>query len=230
MLLLLLPILGCQEATRPPSATSGTTVTSPPKKGVNTTPTKPSTKKPAPVVEDIYKVPVEFVRYVDKFYLLMGKAGLNNYRRPIQYMMDPAMKDAWAGTCTRSENSTVVRINPRFWWNNDFTARESLMFHELGHCILNRSHNDALDDYYDPLSIMHPNIIADYDLYTGNYRPYIRELFRTSPDKFTTLVYVPSYYWEHAYHSSVSTHIYREEFVTANAPVGHPPDRECGSH
>ncbi len=47
------------------------------------------------------------------------------------------------GTCIRGQGSLVITIRKSFWYQEiSFKnyAREALVFHELGHCILNREH------------------------------------------------------------------------------------------
>src|SRR5690606_26606207 len=40
------------------------------------------------------------------------------------------------GMCTRSNSYQEITINPRWWGYIGIEAKEQLMFHELGHCLL----------------------------------------------------------------------------------------------
>lgn len=53
---------------------------------------------------------------------------------------------------------------------------ESIMFHELGHCILYRDHSDSRQ------SIMYYTLMPTYD-YIQNYKSYISELFHINYTK-----------------------------------------------
>jgi hypothetical protein len=68
----------------------------------------------------------------------------------------------------------------RNWWfhkfkHNKYTVRQ-LIEHELGHCALNRNHNDELDINGRPVSLMHPVTFSDR-YYLDNYQYYLDELF-----------------------------------------------------
>ena len=54
--------------------------------------------------------------------------------------------------------------------------KELLMFHELGHCVLDRRHRDTLTPHDVPLSIM-ATIMIDVEVYKNNREYYIDELF-----------------------------------------------------
>lgn len=229
-LLLLLPLLGCQEASRAPSTATGSTVSAP-KSGKTSTPKK-STKNPNPETPDIYKVPAELAKYVDTFYAKMGTAGLNNYRRNVIMLMDPDMNRAWAGTCTYATDSNlaVIKISTYWWYNSDYVRRESVMYHELGHCVLNRGHNSSVNSFNRAKSIMSTGGLPYDDEYEDYYPEYMAELFRVSPTKFATTKFSAYIYYDTNYKSS-STSAYRVDYVSVLPPNSDtPPDVECGSH
>lgn len=67
----------------------------------------------------------------------------------------------------------------RYYWNSSdlssWSSKEQLMFHEMGHCILNRRHrNDTVNGYQ--ASIMNSYHFAG-PLYENNYNAYMAELF-----------------------------------------------------
>ena len=83
------------------------------------------------------------------------------------------------GTCTWGSTPTI-EIDIDDFGRLTETQREALMYHELGHCVLNRTHNDGyIDDSNCANSIMNRFIINQtcYDTY---YVHYINELFNLS--------------------------------------------------
>jgi hypothetical protein len=55
-----------------------------------------------------------------------------------------------------------IVLDKEYWARASYWQRESLVFHELGHCILNRFHVTAYDKDYNPVSIMHPFTFGNY--------------------------------------------------------------------
>ena len=59
------------------------------------------------------------------------------------------------GQCAHDENKPNTVIIDRFYWNTATDLeREFLVFHELGHCVLNREHLDDADIHGNCTSIM----------------------------------------------------------------------------
>ncbi len=82
----------------------------------------------------------------------------------------------------------IITVNPKVHCYNNFQEKEALFFHEMGHCILGRSHDNRLLPNGDPRSIMVPDNLKLYDpclyplggsckdnRYKRDY--YIKELF-----------------------------------------------------
>ena len=69
-----------------------------------------------------------------------------------------------------------IRINEAKWMYLGETQREILIFHELGHCVLNRLHRLDFGSDGNPASIMYPTVIAGI-IYERNKEYYLRELF-----------------------------------------------------
>lgn len=88
------------------------------------------------------------------------------------------------GTCTvYSSGSRAIHINPDFWYGHGLwegmpahaSSKEQLMYHELGHCVLNRDHlnsttsgiaNSIMNSYH-----------LDFSVYLSYYTDYLVELF-----------------------------------------------------
>lgn len=79
----------------------------------------------------------------------------------------------------------LIVLNTNYWDHPSFTTanKEQVMYHELGHCLLKRGHDDSMlviNPYYSvPASIMNTYHFS-YQVYTQNYSHYINELFRTN--------------------------------------------------
>lgn len=82
--------------------------------------------------------------------------------------------DAVIGRCRRDANGVneSIAIDPLYWKLATELEREYVMFHELGHCVLNRSHTSAAGQGGICLSIMEPGTGQSC---TSNYNESTRE-------------------------------------------------------
>jgi hypothetical protein len=69
-----------------------------------------------------------------------------------------------------------IRINQNLWRVLNNLSREELIFHELGHCLFNRYHENSLLPNGRPASIMNQYHLGA-TIYSGNYRYYLEEFF-----------------------------------------------------
>lgn len=72
----------------------------------------------------------------------------------------------------------TIKIRRESWKEASQDSREQLIFHELGHCLLNRSHSDSFirrGRYVMPKSIMSTSRISD-EVYKANRDYYKSEL------------------------------------------------------
>jgi hypothetical protein len=74
------------------------------------------------------------------------------------------------------EDGTVTIVKPYFLAQLDVN-REVVLFHELGHCVLNRTHVDGLTQLSIPESLMiiDPTLLTSY--YETNRNFYLNEVF-----------------------------------------------------
>jgi len=86
-----------------------------------------------------------------------------------------------AGTCSYgSRFPRHVTIDLPFWQNAGFYSREMVVFHELGHCILNRGHSEDRTANGYCASIMRSGTGSCRTLYNSQNRNYyLDELFET---------------------------------------------------
>lgn len=81
------------------------------------------------------------------------------------------------GECEQGLGTPTVTILPAYWNSATDLQREELMYHELGHCILERDHvEEELSDGC-PVSIMDPYTIEESCL-IAHHAEYIKELFK----------------------------------------------------
>lgn len=110
------------------------------------------------------------------------------------------------GECNSRRNE--IFIDADSWSNKDDANREWILFHELGHCFLNRSHRNELTSSWECLSYMKGGIEDGFDcslnLYSSKWREYyLDELFDSSTN-------LPDWYYLHqGYHINESDRIYQ---------------------
>jgi hypothetical protein len=99
------------------------------------------------------------------------------------------------GVCyTYSSGERKINIDPDYWKETETNPkkdemRESLIYHELGHCVLGQDHRETLTRHPDysflfPNSVMYPVIIGEEDFYSQFRTHYVEELL--SPGKVLT--------------------------------------------
>ena len=138
----------------------------------------------------VYTVPAEFEPYVQKFITEAKARGQNISINNLIIKYDAAVSPSYCATSnvisSQNEVQKIILINPLQCWQNH-TQLETLIFHELGHCILGRNHDMSLMPKGDPKTIMFPDDLTLYSpcvyalggpcdfLYRRPY--YIDELF-----------------------------------------------------
>ena len=81
------------------------------------------------------------------------------------------------GLCVHgTDGRNAIYIRKAWWDHASEYSRRSLVFHELGHCRLDRRHSDDLDQYGEKISLMHPVIVKGSD-FADREDEYLRELF-----------------------------------------------------
>ena len=93
----------------------------------------------------------------------------------IQDISNPVVQ----GQCFYNEEKPRKVIIDEVYWNNaTFLEKEFIIFHELGHCFLDRSHLDDPDSQGNCVSIMHSNPgVCNFFLTQNNREDYLDELF-----------------------------------------------------
>ena len=88
-------------------------------------------------------------------------------------------QDGVAGSCRfGSHINNEVTIDLGFWNNSSSLYKEFVVFHELGHCVLLRDHDESIDNQGRCLSIMRSGLTNCRDAYSLQNRDYyLDELF-----------------------------------------------------
>ena len=93
----------------------------------------------------------------------------------------PSLSGDVLGECFNyhGQETNVILMDATDWeWESD-EYRRVVLFHELGHCVLNREHDTTgriRDGYCTATSIMYPSI-DDVNMYVANWNDYMLELF-----------------------------------------------------
>lgn len=88
-------------------------------------------------------------------------------------------EDGVAGQCAYSSAApNLVTVDASFWDEANVLFREFIIYHELGHCILDRDHREDADGNGRCVSIMRSGLGNCQDAYgSGTREAYIDELF-----------------------------------------------------
>lgn len=101
----------------------------------------------------------------------LQKAGIQGY-------IESNLNGSIVGQCRISDGERSVTIDAVYWRSATLYEREMLVFHELGHCYLERDHDDGANRNGTCKSIMHSgltNCRMSYNQLTRS--SYLDELF-----------------------------------------------------
>ena len=119
-------------------------------------------------------------RYLDDFMEEGNRRGfkINYETKKIEARLELHQDDAKLGWCTyNSETPNSITINSLYWDVLSALEKEKLIFHELGHCVLNRPHYDVVRSDGKCVSIMHSGQSCSDDYNETNRAKYLDELF-----------------------------------------------------
>lgn len=139
----------------------------------------------------VYSVPPGFQPYTDDFVKEAAARGRSISINNLIIRYDSSLSFAYCAQSniisSENDRQKIISVNPFLTcWAND-KQLETLLFHEMGHCILGRPHDTSRLPNGDPKSIMYPNNITLYSpcvyavgdscdqLYKRSY--YLDELF-----------------------------------------------------
>lgn len=123
----------------------------------------------------------ELWTYYDRFETEAARRGLDIDLRELNISgnVEFIAEEGVVGTCQyHSRTPNHVTIDESFWLRSSDLSKEYVVFHELGHCVLLRDHNDNHDDNGFCISVMHSGLTDCRSAYNNTYREYyLDELF-----------------------------------------------------
>lgn len=133
-------------------------------------------------VEEEIEQELQLMKLVDKFGKEGAKRGhvMSHAISAINIEFGNIAGDNLLGECRRQGSGRhKVIIDRTFWNKSNPLERECIVFHELGHCVLNREHLDDRDDNGECLSIMQSGQNLCIKSYTfEKRRHFLDELFQ----------------------------------------------------
>lgn len=122
----------------------------------------------------VVSVDSKLQKYVDEFTDESVKVNRKVDFTDLTVRFSYEMEEDVLGQCVNTRHPLVL-INENPWYDQTETAQKIIMFHELGHCILNRKHVETWTNGI-ATSIMYPYVLAD-EMYIDNWYYYMHELF-----------------------------------------------------
>lgn len=95
-----------------------------------------------------------FAPYVEEFNQAAADRGLSIRVTSLSIEFGAHERPVVASCREKEFGIRSIIVDPDFWSSAPEIAKRRIMLHELGHCILNRDHDDALSEHGYPKSIM----------------------------------------------------------------------------
>lgn len=129
----------------------------------------------------------ELRTYYDRFETEASRRGFEIDLRELNISgeIDFIDEEGVIGTCQyRSHIPNHITIDESFWLRSSDLSKEYVVFHELGHCVLLRGHDDNHDDNGYCISVMHSGLTDCRTVYNNTFREYyLDELFSKNGDE-----------------------------------------------
>lgn len=127
--------------------------------------------------EEFQLIDSELRPYFERFEEEANKRGLSLEFGDLEGKLEEL--DGVGGQCVRnSALPNEVLIDIVFWTQASDADKEFIVFHELGHCVLNRSHLDTKNADGSCTSMMHSGVSGCRFTYNdSNREEYLEELF-----------------------------------------------------
>ncbi len=125
-------------------------------------------------------VDADLIEYLEQF---KEEAALRNIkvdyeRKPVEARLEIHPEEVALGWCNHDfDNPNKVTINLIFWNVLNALEKEKLIFHELGHCVLDRPHLDRMKSDGYCKSIMHSGQACADNYSVKTRKAYLDELF-----------------------------------------------------
>jgi len=105
----------------------------------------------------------EFIAFTSEFENLLTQNRVRDRMENLimRFASDAELTDEQSGRCIRKHGfgRNLILMNKNIWSTKSEFSRKMVIFHELGHCVLGRKHNEEMikEDNWDiPVSIMYP--------------------------------------------------------------------------
>jgi hypothetical protein len=133
-----------------------------------------------------YSAPTELDKIARSFVNEASKRGINiNLDSSMVTLSFERLGIHYNGSCTPNSDPKVIIIDSFKWNTYDSTMKEFIVFHELGHCLLNRGHKNDTLKLGECASIMREGLTSCNSNYADSaWRDYyLDELFNSSVPK-----------------------------------------------
>jgi hypothetical protein len=130
----------------------------------------------------VVRIDPAFTSYVDDFVSDGAIVGYNVVIDDLIIEFTNNLTQETLGQCQFGDeyNTPVITIDSQDWPNETDEYRKIVLYHELGHCQLNRQHvttGTILQSNCSATSIMYPYIQDTTNMYSENWNWYVKELF-----------------------------------------------------
>ena len=126
-----------------------------------------------------YLVQSELQPYFDRFYMEGSARGKQLDMETLNGLLSDLPGVNVLGRCEQSSETRTVTIDDAFWRKADTYQREYVVFHELGHCVLNRRHLEDQNADGTCASMMQSGNSTCRMIYNAQTRAkYLDELFK----------------------------------------------------
>ena len=121
----------------------------------------------------------EFDPFLNSFDEAATERGVSIDLSSVTLYLSEELQTAIHGQCIQyASGKSEIRIRRQYWNSASFWEKELLVYHELGHCILQRSHDDSTDDMGHCESIMRTSAsTCRLEYSAGNREIWLDELF-----------------------------------------------------
>lgn len=119
-----------------------------------------------------YEEPKELDKYLQEFKSAASQRGYNlNIPKKLKVKLVDEIegRNTIRGSCTE-DIPMVIRLEKDYWMEADSTQRKILLFHEFGHCFLNRDHSNEVLPNGEWKSLMRGGTLPKNRSYVINFR------------------------------------------------------------
>ena len=103
-------------------------------------------------------------------------------------VIEDIQENGVAGTCQYGRHIAHVTVDRNYWNRSTVNNREMVVFHELGHCVLNRGHLEGEFNNGICQSIMNSGTSGCAVIYNANTKDYYLDELFSSAQSHTALV------------------------------------------